>query len=359
MRASAYILVQRYLDGELNELELEAFHRDLSNDPVLASILEREVQLDSAIINDSYSIEPPTELRAAVLGSISDSGSSWNLNFFGRMFLSTAIGAVLLLTSLVGVGTDSMRPVDASVMNPTPASASTSASTSASISTSSVELLQANRSRSESRAVISTTTSNSESSSSSEPFTEAESPEVFIEPTRLAQLPFESMQRSLREQQSDMFLGLGLASMPSLPGGLFGGMVGTNTASLRYELDLLEGSPVFVEAGGLQQPRTSTAYVNGEATSVVASGITPFLSIGLAGVLFDQNTIGYAINGSASIGITSVGPLAMADVSASILDLGFSTVDVGVRLSTLFDVGPAQRAYFNATPFLRVGLPLY
>lgn len=355
MRASAYILVQRYLDGELNELELEAFHRDLSNDPVLASILEREVQLDSAIINDSYSIEPPTELRAAVLESISDSGSSWNLNFFGRMFLSTAIGAVLLLTSLVGVGTDSMRPVDASVMNPTPASASTSAS----ISTSSVELLQANRSRSESRAVISTTTSNSESSSSSEPFTEAESPEVFIEPTRLAQLPFESMQRSLREQQSDMFLGLGLASMPSLPGGLFGGMVGTNTASLRYELDLLEGSQVFFEAGGLQQPRTSTAYVNGEATSVVASGITPFLSIGLAGVLVDQNTIGYAINGSASIGITSVGPLAMADVSASILDLGFSTVDVGVRLSTLFDVGPAQRAYFNATPFLRVGVPLY
>lgn len=350
MRASAYILVQRYLDGELSELELEAFHKDLSDDPTLASILEREVHLDAAIINDSYSIEPPTALRAAVLESISDSGSSWNLNAAGRMFLNIALSGVLLLTSLVGIGTDSMRRVDASVMSPAPASASTSAS--------SVELLPANRSRSESRAVISTATSIPESSSPSESLAEDESPEVFIEPTRFVHLPFGSLQQTLRDQQPDVFLGLGLASMPSLPAGLFGGMVGTNTVSLRYELDLLEGQQVFVEAGGLQQPRTSTAYVNGEATSVLASGITPFLSIGLGGVLVDQNTIGHAINGSASIGITSIGPLAMADVSASILDLGFSSVDVGVRLSTLFDVGPAQRAYFNATPFLRMGVPI-
>ncbi len=342
MRASAHILVQRYLDGELSELELQAFLEDLSQSPELASMLEQEVHLDAAIINDAYSIEPPAELRAAVLQSLPDAGSSWTLSVIGRMALSIVIGGVVLLTSLVGIGTDSMRRSDVSARKPAPAS--------------SVMPLRIDSHRQEERTVISTAASKSEYSLTSEPVVESSD---FVEPTRPEHVPVESLQRSWPELQPNRFLDLSGVSVSSLPAGLFGGVVGTSMVSLRYELDLLEDSQVFVEAGGLQQPRTSTAYVNGEATSVVASGITPFLSIGLGGVLVDQNTIGYPINGSASIGITSVGPLAMADVSASILDLGFSTVDVGVRLSTLFDVGPAQRAYFNATPFLRVGVPLY
>lgn len=346
MKASAQILVQRYLDGDLSDLELEAFREDLSKDPHLASMLEREVQLDAAIINDAYSIEPPAELRAAVLQSLPGAGSSWTLSVIGRVALSIAIGGVFLLTSLVSIGTNSMRRVDAPVSKVAPAIATSAASRA-------VE-----HSRSAPGRVLSTDASIPRSFSSRDVVADVEIADVLVEPTRHMHMPFEALQRTWGEQQSERFLDLGDASVSSLPAGLFGGMVGTSMVSLRYELDLLEDSKVFVEAGGLQQPRTSTAYVNGEATSVVASGISPFLSIGLAGVLVDQNTIGYAINGSASIGITSAGPMAMADVSAQLIDFGHTTLDVGMRFSALFDLGSRSTSSVSAAPFVRMGIPL-
>lgn len=340
MRASAHILVQRYLDGELSELELKAFLEDLSQSPELASMLEQEVHLDAAIINDAYSIEPPAELRAAVLQSLPDAGSSWTLSVVGRMALSIAIGGVFLLTSLVGIGTDSMRRSDVLAMKPAPAS--------------SAMPLRIDSHRQKERTVISTAASKSEYSLASEPV--VESSDVFVEPTCPEHVPVESLQRSWPELQPNRFLGMSGASVSSLPAGLFGGMVGTSMVSLRYELDLFEDSKVFVEAGGLQQPRTSTAYVNGATASVISTGISPFVSIGVSGRVVDLDMLGRSINGAAAVGVTSAGPMAMADVSAPLIDLGNTTLDVGVRFSALFDVGAMRYSNVSAAPFVRVGV---
>lgn len=346
MKASAQILVQRYLDGDLSDLELVAFREDLSNDPHLASMLEREVQLDAAIINDAYSIEPPTELRASVLNAISTSDSSWISTAAGRATIGLALSGVLLLTSLVGIGSDSERQMQSA---PAPAVQSTSQA-SASVLTP--------RTQSNLRPSASTAAVADAAPSSSATEADDVNSEVFIEPTRHLQQQLETLIRPTRNEPSAAVWGLSAPLGTSLPTGLFTGVVGTNAASLRYELDDLEDVQMFVEAGGLQQARTSTAYVNGQATSSIASVTMPFLSIGIGGTLVNEEKFGYAINGSVSIGITSTGPLALADVSASIVDLGFSTIDIGLRFSTLIDVGTAQRAYVNAAPFLRMGILL-
>ena len=346
MRASAHILIQRYLDGELSELELQAFLQDLSQSPELASMLEQEVNIEAAIINDAYSIEPPAELRAAVLQSLPDVGSSWTLSVVGQMALSIAMGGVFLLTSLVSIGTNSMRRVDAPASMVAPVIA-TSASSRA------VE-----HSRSAPGRVLSIDASIPRSFSSRDVVADVESADVLVEPTRPVHVPFETLQRSWGQQHSDRFLGMSSSSVSSLPTGLFGGMVGTSMVSLRYELDLLEDSQVFVEAGGLQQPRTSIAYVNGATASVISTGISPFVSIGITGRVLDLDLLGRSISGAASIGVTSAGPIAIADVSAPIIDLGHTTLDVGVRFSALFDLGSRSTSSVSAAPFIRVGIPL-
>lgn len=346
MRASAQILVQRYLDGDLTELELEAFHQDLSHDPELGLILEREVQLDAAIINDAYSIEPPSELRTAVLNAISTSDSSWFGTAAGRATIGLAVSGVLLLTSLVGIGSDSERRMQSAQA---PAAESPAPASAEQITPRTQQILR--------RSIVGGTVVD-EAPSSNATQAEDASSEIFIEPTSPLQAQFEVLTRPLRDEPSAAIWGMSAPLGTSLPAGLFAGVVGTTAASLRYELDVLEGSQMFVEAGGMQQPRTSTAYVNGEATSNVVSETMPFLSIGIGGTLVNEDKFGYAINGSVSIGITSTGPLALADVSASILNLGFSTIDLGLRFSTVMDLGAAQRANVNAAPFLRMGIPL-
>ena len=346
MRASAHILIQRYLDGDLSDLELEAFRQDLSDNPELATMLEREVQLDAAIINDAYSIEPPAELRAALLNAISTSDSSWISTAAGRATIGLAVSGVLLLTSLVGIGSDSERQMQSA---PAPAVQS-AAPASASVLTP--------RTQPKLRPSASVTAVADAAPSSSVTEAEDVNSELFIEPTSPLQQQFETLTRPTRNEPSAAVWGMSAPLGTSLPTGLFAGMVGTSTASLRYELDALEGSQMFVEAGGLQQARTSMAYVNGQATSSIGSVTMPFLSIGIGGTLVNEEKFGSAVHGSVSIGITSSGPLALADLSASIVDLGFSTIDLGLRFSTLIDVGTAQRAYVTAAPFLRMGIPM-
>jgi hypothetical protein len=346
MKASAQILVQRYLDGDLSELELQAFLEDLSQSRELASMLEREVKLDAAVINDAYSIEPPAELRASILNVISTSETNWFGTAAGRATIGLAVSGLLLLTSFVGIGSDSERHSQ---------SASAPEAQSAAPATASV---MTPKTQPDLRPSTSIAAGVAQAPSSSTTDADDVISEIVIEPTSPLHEQFETLTRPLRDQPSVAVWGMSAPFGTSLPAGLFAGMVGTTAASLRYELDVLEGSQVFVEAGGLQQARTSIAYVNDQATSSITSQTMPFLSIGIGGMLVNEEKFGYAINGSVSIGITSTGPLALADVSASILDLGFSTIDLGLRFSTLIDVGTAQRAYFNAAPFVRMGIPL-
>ncbi|MFM8473175.1 MAG: hypothetical protein ACKOBV_06615 [Candidatus Kapaibacterium sp.] len=50
------ILVQRYLDGDLNDVERAAFLDDVAHDTQLAEVLENETRLDMAIVDDAFTI---------------------------------------------------------------------------------------------------------------------------------------------------------------------------------------------------------------------------------------------------------------------------------------------------------------
>ena len=98
MRASMHILAQKYLDGELNDLEREAFLEDLAHDPRIAEVLEQEAQLDRAVVEDSYSIEPPAHLRGAVLDAVSEHTAPRNM--FGLRGVSRIIATGLMMMSV-------------------------------------------------------------------------------------------------------------------------------------------------------------------------------------------------------------------------------------------------------------------
>jgi hypothetical protein len=65
MISSMHILAQKYLDGEMTDVERSAFLDDVARDPRVAEILELETRLDMALIDDAFSIEPPAYLRSA------------------------------------------------------------------------------------------------------------------------------------------------------------------------------------------------------------------------------------------------------------------------------------------------------
>jgi hypothetical protein len=346
MKASAQILIQRYLDGDLSELELQAFLEDLSRNRELASMLEREVKLDAAVINDAYSIEPPAELRASILNVISTSETNWFGTAAGRATFGLAVSGLLLLTSFVGIGTDSERHAQ-SASAPAAQSAAPAAASG-----------MTQRTQPDLRPSASIAAGVAQAPSSSTTDADDVISEIVIEPTSPLHEQFETLTRPLRDQPSVAVWGMSAPFGTSLPAGLFAGMVGTTAASLRYELDVLEGSQVFVEAGGLKQSRTSTVYVNDVAASTIASGFTPYLSIGVSGTVVDLDMLGRSIEGAASIGVTSAGPIAMVDLSAPLFDFGTGTLDVGLRTSALFDVGSGQRVHVNAAPFIRVDISL-
>jgi hypothetical protein len=343
MRASAHILVQRYLDGDLSGDELREFLEDVSHNPELASMLEQEVHLEIAIIKDAYSIEPPANLRASVLSSLPVESTTRVAGNSNRIGAGLAVGILFFLASLVGVGTDSTRFVAATL----PVSASPAAQSEQTL------LAPSPRPSADRHSSVLHTPS------SAEAVGDRVIPDV---ETSEPPLPVEGQVKmrwyGMREQPNAMVRDLRISSdILPLPG-LFTGLIATTTISIRYELNLLEGSQVFVEAGGLKQSRTSTVYVNDVAASTIASGFTPYLSIGVSGTVVDLDMLGRSIEGAASIGVTSAGPIAMVDLSAPLFDFGTGTLDVGLRTSALFDVGSGQRVHVNAAPFIRVDMSL-
>jgi hypothetical protein len=94
---SMEILIQRYFDNDLSAEEKEAFLYDVATNPGLAAQVRLEAQLEMAIVDDAFSIEPPAALRAAVLEHILAS-SDKAIRVVPR--LRPALIALLLLLTL-------------------------------------------------------------------------------------------------------------------------------------------------------------------------------------------------------------------------------------------------------------------
>jgi hypothetical protein len=64
------------------------------------------------------------------------------------------------------------------------------------------------------------------------------------------------------------------------------------------------------------------------------------------------------IMGSLALGITSLGPVAMADVAMSVIQIGNASLDAGVRFIGAVDLRQRSATFMQPQPFLSVSLGL-
>ncbi len=349
MRASAHILIQRYLDGDLAEHELEAFRRDLDKDSELAAMLEREVNIDASIIDDAFAIQPPPQLRAAVLSALS---GERDVQTRGRMIMAAASAIVaffVLFPTMIepdAEPTTSTFNADAAVNI---SRESMPASTPASSTTLPIESLvvpSAQNVASDEVAVEEHVTLADASMNS----------EVVISDVHLMNTEITSAVPSSRVASEQPWL-LMNPLLSDIANSL-SGIAGPTSYALRYELGQFDNVSVFVEAGALQQRQITTAYINNAAVSRTDNAFVPFASVGVGAELFELPLINRSIAGMAAIGVTPVGPMATADLTVNLLNAGRLSLDLGVRCSASFDLRNQQSTTASVSPMIRIAVPL-
>lgn len=349
MRASAHILIQRYLDGDLAEHELEAFRRDLDKDSELAKMLEREVNIDASIIDDAFAIQPPPQLRAAVLSALP---SERDVQPRGRMIMAAASAIVAFLVVFPTMIepdaelTTSAFNADAAVNVSRESTPAASPDASATLPAESLVVPSARNVASDDIAF----------EVFSAPAEVPMNSEVMISDVHLMNteiVPALASPRQASEQQWLMMNPL-LSDIANA----LSGIAGPTSFALRYELDQFDNVSVFVEAGALQQRQIATAYINNAAVSQTDIAFVPFASVGVGAELFELPLINRSIAGMAAIGVTPVGPIATADLVMNLLNAGRLSLDLGVRCSASFDLRNQQSTTASFSPMIRIAVPL-
>lgn len=343
MQSSAQILVQRYLEGDLNDFERQAFLEDMSGDPQLAALVEHEAQLDHSIINDVYSIEPPVEIRAAVLASIA--ASQEPLHHASRsIILSSALSTFVSLW-LATVGTsdnDWMSNALRSVAGE-PALTTMNAITAAPTHKPPVRL----SSRS--------TTPDEFAQANESAFVEvAEQSDVRIQSVGIEP----AIMKELHQQHSYMQLpAAGLLTSESFPIHGLSGIVGPSSFGLRYDVASFDGLRFFVEGGAMGSVQQIQQFSNGIAQQTSQQSTMPFIAFGAECTIVELPLVHRQLIGSAAIGVSAAGTLAIADLIAEVTEVGLMSIYAGVRatgmttlrggVSTSFDIQPFIRASFT------------
>jgi len=373
--SSMHILVQRYLDGELNDVERAAFLEDVAGDPRVAELLEKEARLDMAIVHDAFTLEPPAHLRSAVLNAVAANAptpSGIGLRSTARM----VVAGLLLLTVAVNRADmmDEARFVTAPVAAATAATAtSTIASTTTTYAGSAVPA----KTVSGTSDGLSVTTSpvSSRPAASTLPHT------VPVDVPREAASSASPTAIGAAATISDMldvsavpvtpwvegWNTASVARMDGVPSGVFipygvgmsdrlSAILASSGACLRYRV-AGKDEPFFVETGLLVARMTSSVYTNGVERQDVRQRNLPFVLVGLEGPLglsvFDR-----VVHGSVAIGMASVGPLLVADASVPLVNMGHTAIDAGVRIIGAADLRRNSAVLVIPQPFLRLSLGL-
>ncbi|MBU3679877.1 MAG: hypothetical protein FGM32_09780 [Candidatus Kapabacteria bacterium] len=320
MISSARILAQRYLEGDLNDLEREAFLEDVERDPRVAEILEQEAQVDLAIIDDAFTIEPPSHLRAAVLSSIATTHTHGISHLFVPMVRQIIIGLVFLVSSVARIDmSNGLNRISAT---------STSEMTLRSHTTAAIPAVE--------KRVLRASSPASESLAEP-PVIQADIEEVVIQPVSSRG----NDRASIRSLASPAFMPMiaeppATIALPSL--GQVSGLVGGAGASFRYELLSSDNAHLFVESGILSAPLQSSVFVNGISQISPQQALLPFAAVGAEGTLAYVSMLDREIRGSIAIGMAATGPLAIADVSTSLVQLGPTSFNAGLRFFGAYEL---------------------
>lgn len=352
MRASAHILIQRYLDGDLSAHELEAFRRDLAKDSELAAMLEREVQIDAAIIDDAFSIQPPPHLRATILSALPTERKAERRSGV-IMAAASAVIAFLVLFPLM-IEPDAVVTTGEELVregaNVPQAEMPVVTSRIASMDRAARVVDRDNK-----RWVRGTETAERAIVEFQNLEDVSMHPEMMISDMPLMNTTIASTLTSRHTASAQQ----GPLLVPFLNdiASALSGIAGPSSFALRYELGQFDNMSVFVEAGALQQRQITTAYVNNVTVSRSDIAFAPFASVGVGAELFELPVINRSIAGMAAIGVTSVGPMATADLTVNLLNAGRMSLDLGVRCIASFDLRSAQASTASLSPMIRLAVP--
>jgi hypothetical protein len=387
MRASMHILAQKYLDGELNDLEREAFLEDLAHDPRVAEVLEQEAQLDRAVVEDSYSIEPPAHLRGAVLDAVSEYTAPRNM--FGLRAVSRIIATGLMMMS---VAVNQPRTFEDVSYTSTDMPGLSAAASHMSTETSHASTETSNTSTETPRtsaaapyvSVSSVSGTDNSVIDSPTPFTpstiakQASHAPVESSPTQsmLALTPASVSLSATASEYAEANTSAKRATilaawspwidgpMTSMPmtgmrnqQGTLLGLLSASGASMRYQLEVSD-ELFFVESGFVVARTQSTMFMNGAERRIEQQQNLPFALVGMQGSLGVLPLLNRDVSASVALGMAAIGPLVVADASVPVLYLGTSSVDAGLRILGAADLRQKNSLLVIPQPFVRVSLGL-
>ena len=387
MRASMHILAQKYLDGELNDLERQAFLEDLAHDPRVAEVLEQEAQLDRAVVEDSYSIEPPAHLRGAVLDAVSEYTAPRNM--FGLRAVSRIIATGLMMMS---VAVNQPRTFEDVSYTSTDMPGLSAAASHMSTETSHTSTETSNTSTETPRtsaaapyvSVSSVSGTDNSVIDSPTPFTpstiakQASHAPVESSPTQSmlaltpASVSLSAPASEYAEANTSAKRATILAAwspwidgpMTSMPmtgmrnqQGTLLGLLSASGASMRYQLEVSD-ELFFVETGFVVARTQSTMFMNGAERRIEQQQNLSFALVGMHGSLGVLPLLNRNVSASVALGMAAIGPLVVADASVPVLYLGTSSVDAGLRILGAADLRQKNSLLVIPQPFVRVSLGL-
>ena len=387
MRASMHILAQKYLDGELNDLERQAFLEDLAHDPRVAEVLEQEAQLDRAVVEDSYSIEPPAHLRGAVLDAVSEYTAPRNM--FGLRAVSRIIATGLMMMS---VAVNQPRTFEDVSYTSTDMPGLSAAASHMSTETSHTSTETSNTSTETPRtsaaapyvSVSSVSGTDNSVIDSPTPFT----PSTIAKQASYAPVESSPMQSMLALTPASVSLSAPASEyaeantsakratilaawspwidgpMTSMPmtgmrnqQGTLLGLLSASGASMRYQLEVVD-ELFFVESGFVVARTQSTMFMNGAERRIEQQQNLPFALVGMQGSLGVLPLLNRNVSASVALGMAAIGPLVVADASVPVLYLGTTSVDAGLRMVGAADLRQKNSLLVIPQPFVRVSLGL-
>lgn len=382
MRASMHILAQKYLDGELNDLEREAFLEDLAHDPRVAEVLEQEAQLDRAVVEDSYSIEPPAHLRGAVLDAVSEHIAPRNM--FGLRGVSRIIATGLMMMSVAVNKPYSFEDV-AYTSTDVPGLSAGASHTSTEASHTSTETSYTSPETPRTSAADPYVSVSSVSGTdnfvidSPTPFTPStiakEASHAAVESSPMqSMLALTPASVSLSAPASEYaeantsakgatilsawspWIDAPMTSMRDRQGALLG-LLSASGASMRYQLEVVD-ELFFVESGFVVARTQSTMFMNGAERRIEQQQNLPFALVGMQGALGVLPLLNRDVSASVALGMAVIGPLLIADASVPVLYLGTTSVDAGLRMVGVADLRQKNSLLVIPQPFVRVSLGL-
>lgn len=308
------ILLHRYFDGDLSPEESEAFLRDVAADPLLAARVDAEGQLDMALIDDIYSIDPPAHLRQVVLDAVlatPASTAAWDV------WLRAAAAAVFVVLAFTIPTAVTVIPVAVPQEDVIPPSANGTATIALPSHRPVARMDAPVMSVVDPRPLV------------EEQLHNAVPPELSANTNISFSMPdpgssvhndrnVEHEQPMLVEPTPRLFAGVrGLASL--------------DVMAVRANVVMAENAVVFAEVGRTILAPTRTIFQDGIAQSEATTTQRAYVAVGAAvgfplPELRDQN-----ITLSAALGVSQMGPMAMADVTIDVVNIRGLVLQAGAQ----------------------------